>query len=84
MTPLEALERALARFSGENGLVDLGWRPLPGGGYWNYAIAVGGDGLYVGGALAQAGGQPRQGLAAFATTLPDRLFAADFEERWPP
>ncbi|MEO5626242.1 MAG: hypothetical protein ABIQ70_09580 [Dokdonella sp.] len=71
-------ERSIARFSGENGLADKDWQPTPYG-YRHYSLATTSDRLYIGSDDASICGQT---LTAFATTLPDRLFAADFEAPW--
>lgn len=74
-------EYGLVRLSGENGLIDEDWRPLA----WYdapYDIAVSTTGsIYVVGNFEQAGSLPRSGLAAFAPTVPDRLFMDGFEDR---
>lgn len=75
-------ERSLARFSGQNGLVDVQWRPSFFGSS-NIVTEIGADRVYVGGDFSRAGGQPRQGLAAFQAARPDRLFASGFEAGWP-
>lgn len=75
-------EHTLARFSGQNGLFDSTWFPRFRG-MNHQAIAVAADRLYVGGDFSQANDQPRQGLAAFEISLPDRLFATGFEIGWP-
>lgn len=74
-------ERGLARLSGSNGLVDTDWDPLA----WyaaprSLALSQAGA-IHVTGYFDQAGGLPRAGLAAFAPTLPDRLFIDGFEDR---
>jgi hypothetical protein len=71
-------ERSLARFSGAYGLVDVAWHPGDRS-YYYYALAVSNERIYIGGDFQSIGGAPRIGLAAFPVTLPDRLFATDFE-----
>jgi hypothetical protein len=76
-------ERGLARLSGESGLIDESWAPLP----WYaqpYSIAVSQSGaVHVAGNFEQAGGLPRSGIAAFAPTLPDWLFIDGFDRQIP-
>jgi hypothetical protein len=69
----------MAKASGVNGLVDFTWQPGYPGFYANYTLAASGDRIYVGGDFQSIGGAPRNGLAAFPVTLPDRLFATNFE-----
>jgi len=76
------VERSLSRFSGANGLVDLDWNPGYNT-YYTYALAASGNRLNVGGSFLSIGGVPRGGIAALPGSLPDRLFAADFEQYWP-
>ncbi|MBA8885892.1 hypothetical protein FHW12_000083 [Dokdonella fugitiva] len=73
-------ERGLARLNGQNGLIDVDWNPL--GSYEGpvYVEASTSGSIYAAGSFEHAGGMPRGGLAAFAPTLPDRLFANDFDE----
>lgn len=73
------MERPMAKASGVNGLVDFTWQPGYPGFYANYTLAASGDRIYVGGDFQSIGGAPRNGLAAFPVTLPDRLFATNFE-----
>lgn len=76
-------ERGLAKLTGENGLIDVDWNPL---GWYDgptYVEVSASGSIYVTGNFEQAGGLPRAGLAAFAPTLPDRLFSNDFDPpRW--
>lgn len=76
-------ERAFARFSGQNGLLDADWGPSLRGTIESIALAPDANRLYLGGRFDRAGGSPRQGIAAFQTSLTDRLFAAGFESGWP-
>lgn len=73
-----------AKVSGINGIVDRGWNPFADFGYGDtpvYAMAAAVDGsIYMGGLFKTAGGEPRYGLAAFAPTLTDPVFADGFEQ----
>lgn len=70
----------LARFHlASPGMLDWAWIPNPEGGYVVHSIALGSDGLYVGGAFTRIGGQPRRNIAKLSTSWP-----ATADPRWAP
>jgi uncharacterized delta-60 repeat protein len=76
-------ETYIAKLSGVNGTIDRDWNPFRGlrsNIPVAALVATTNGAINIGGYFETAGGEPRYGFAAFATTWPNPIFVNGFEE----